>query len=331
MSPPVHIILNPASGGGTGRAARPEVERELTRHGIAFTLEETAGRGHAIELASAAALRGASTIVAAGGDGTIHEVVNGILSTRKLGDPIGSALAILPIGTGNDFVKAVTGGTDRELAYRALTRGVVRHFDLGRVTWEGGSEYFMNAIGTGIDVEVVRQITRLPRLPGVLSYLVGLFRALLRFRPMPLRLLIDGEALEQRVMIIAVGNGFCLAGGFHLFPDALPDDGHLDVCIVDELNLPQIVSVLPRVLRGKHAGHPRVAMRTATSVEILATGEMPLFFQIDGELREPPAARRLRIEIERAVLPVLIGRGARVISPDREARPTVPVALRGGV
>jgi YegS/Rv2252/BmrU family lipid kinase len=306
------------------------VERELTRRGIVYTLEETTAPGHALELARSAALGGARTIVAAGGDGTIHEVVNGLIGARDDGLPTEVALGVLPIGTGNDFIKAVTGGTDRALAYRALTDSVVRHFDLGRVTWEGGSEYFMNGVGTGIDVEVVRQITRLPRLPGVLSYLVGFFRALLHFRPIPLSLQIDDEIFEQRVMITAVGNGFCLGGGFHLFPDALPDDGYLDVCIVDDLNLPQIANVLPRALRGRHTRHPRVSMRTATSVEVVARGDEPIFFQIDGELREPPAAYRLRIEIVRGVLPVLIGQGARVISPGRIASPAAPLAPQVG-
>lgn len=323
MSRPIHIILNPKSGGGSGRRTRPEVERELTRRGIAFTLEETTRRGQAAELARAAALQGATTVVAAGGDGTVHEVVNGLLDARNQGADAESVLAVIPIGTGNDFVKTVTGGTDRERAYQVLATGLVRHFDLGRVSWDGGSEYFMNAIGTGIDVEVVRQIMRLPRLPGVLSYLVGLVRALRRFRPIPLQLRIDGESFEQRVMIIAVGNGFCLAGGFHLFPGALPDDGRLDVCIVDELSLPQVVRVLPRVMRGRHTNHPRVAMHTASTIDIQVQGDTPLFFQVDGELREPPAARHLRIEIEPGVLPVLTGASARVTS---ERQNTLPLA-----
>lgn len=326
----MHIILNPESGGGTGRRARPEVERELARRGIVYTLEETARRGHAIELARAAALSGAGTVVAAGGDGTIHEVVNGLLQAREAGSVAAPVLGVIPIGTGNDFVKTVTGGTDRDRAYQALAHGVVRHFDLGRVSWEGGSEYFINGVGTGIDVEVVRQITRLPRLPGVLSYLVGFFRALLHFRPIALRLQIDGEPVEQKVMIIAVGNGFCLGGGFRLFPDALPDDGHLDVCIVDELNLLQIADVLPRVLRGRHTKHRLVAMHTAASVEILARGEMPLFFQVDGELREPPAARRLQIEIERGVLPVLTGGAAPLAASGRQRTPAITEAPQIG-
>jgi YegS/Rv2252/BmrU family lipid kinase len=302
---PVHIILNPAAGSGSGRRNRPEVERELARHGVRFTVEETRGRGHALELAALAAERGLGTVVAAGGDGTIHEVVNGLVQwSDRRGAPV-PTLGIIPIGTGNDFVKSVTGGTDRQLAYRTIAGGEVRYFDLGRVTWPQGVEYFTNGVGTGIDVEVVRQIMRLPRLPGVVSYLVGLFKALRRFRPLPLRILVDGEEVERRVMIAAVGNGFCLAGGFHLFPGARPDDGELDLCVIEELNLRGIATVVPRVLRGRHGDHPRVTMRRGGVIEIMAQGEDPLFFQIDGELREPPNARRLEVDIIPGVLPVL--------------------------
>lgn len=329
MSPPVHIILNPRSGRGTGQRLRPEIERELARHGLDFTIEETTASGHAVDLARAAALRGLRTVVAAGGDGTIHEVVNGLLQARTEGARTTPALGVIPIGTGNDFVKSVNGGTDRERAYQVLAYGAIRHFDLGRISWTGGSEYFMNGVGTGIDVEVVRQITRLPRLPGVVSYLVGLFRALLHFRPLPLRMRINGEELEQKVMIVAVGNGFCLGGGFRLFPDALPDDGHLDICIVDQLNLLQVMDLIPRILLGRHTRHPRVSMRTASTIEVVARGEEPLFFQVDGELREPASARRLEIEIVRSILPVLTG-GPEAVSINMAkpvwARQTAPQA-----
>lgn len=307
MNPPVHVILNPTSGTGKGRKLRSEVEYELSRRGLQVTLEETGGRGHAVELARAAALRGVQKVVAAGGDGTVHEVVNGLLQARTAGVRNIPPLGIVPIGTGNDFIKSVNGGTDRQLAYQVVAHGAVRHYDLGLVTWDGGSEYFMNGVGTGIDVEVLRQITKIRQLPGVVSYLVGLIRALRRFRPLPVRLRLDGEAWEERVMIAAVGNGFCLAGGFRLFPHARPDDGHLDICIIQRVNLFQIMELLPRILLGRHAGHHRVLMRPVESVELEIEDVRPIVFQVDGELREPKSADRLEIEIVRKVLPVLTG------------------------
>src|SRR5690606_32089532 len=140
--------------------------------------------------------------------------------------------------------------------------------------------FFVNAAGTGIDVEVVRQIDRLPRLPGLLSYLIGLLRALTRFRPIPIRIRIDSEEFEESVMMIAVGNGHSLGGGFRFTPDAVPDDGWFDVCMVKKLNLFQVPGVLAGILGGgAHRASPHVVMRRARSIEIFANGEAPLFFQ----------------------------------------------------
>lgn len=304
MTTPVHVILNPRSGNGAGRRLRSEIERELARRGITFLLEETEYPGHARELAGAAAAGGAQVVVAAGGDGTVHEAANGLLAAAG-GDAAGPALGVIPVGTGNDFVKAAVGGAERRLAYDVLAAGAVRRFDAGRVEWDGGVEYFINGVGTGIDVEVVRQMRRLPRLHGLASYLVALLRALVRFEAIPLQIRIDGDASERRVMIVAVTNGHCLGGGFYVCPDARPDDGRLDMCIVDELNLLGIARVLPRILRGRHGGIPEVTLARGESVELVVSGDAPLYFQIDGELREPAGARRLRVEIAPGVLPVV--------------------------
>lgn len=305
MNPPALVILNPHSGGGAGRRLRSEIERELEARGIAFTIRETGFSGQAVDLAREAALAGTTTILAAGGDGTVHEVANGLLQARTERPEARAVLGIVPIGTGNDLIKAVTGGTDRRPAYDVIAGGHVRSFDAGLVEWDGGREFFVNAAGTGIDVEVVRQIERLPRMPGIAGYFIGLLRALVRFRPIPIQVRLDGEVFDETVMIIAVGNGHSLGGGFLFTPDALPDDGWFDVCMVKKLNLFQVIRVLAGVLRGAHGGSPHVLMRKAKSVEIVAGGEAPLFFQLDGELREPPAARAMRVRLERAVLPVL--------------------------
>jgi diacylglycerol kinase family enzyme len=160
-------------------------------------------------------------------------------------------------------------------------------------------------MGTGIDVEVVRQISRLPRLPGAVKYLTGLLRALVYYKPVNLRAQLDEHRLEQRVMIIAVGNGVCQGGGFYLAPEASPSDGLLDVCVVDNLSLPGIARVLPRIMRGTQKGDPAVLMRTARSIRFEVLDGRPLFFHLDGELREPAGLRALDIQIVPAALPVL--------------------------
>jgi diacylglycerol kinase (ATP) len=301
------IVLNPTSGAGEGKRVRAEVERELHRRGLDFAIAETEGPGHAVELARAAVSAGASIVVAAGGDGTIHEVANGILS---VGAATTTALGMIPIGRGNDFVKVVQGTRPRAQAYDTLAAGVRGRVDAGLVTWHGGAEWFVNAVGTGIDVEVVRQIARTRKLPAALVYIVGLVKALVRFRAIPLRITVDGREFDREVMLVAVANGTTVGGRFKLCPAATPDDGRLDVCIIDAVSLWRAARVASRILRGVHVGLPVVHMLTAREVTIQAIDDAPIFMQMDGELREPAEVTSVRVSIAPGVLPVITSKGA---------------------
>jgi YegS/Rv2252/BmrU family lipid kinase len=240
-------------------------------------------------------------VAAAGGDGTIHEVANGLLCSETR-----IPLAVIPAGTGNDFVKLVPGAASRAGAYAVIARPAFRDFDVGFAEWPGGSEYFVNGMGTGIDVEVVRQISRQPRLPGPVKYLLGLLRALAIYRPVTLRATLPDEVIERSVMMFAIGNGVCQGGGFYLTPHAQPDDGVLELCVVQEIPLWKVAIVLPRVLRGTHVTHPAVIMRSFGELRFDATGPGPLFFQLDGELREPAGAHWLKVEVRPRALRVVV-------------------------
>jgi diacylglycerol kinase (ATP) len=301
---PVCVILNPVSGGGAGARHRAEIENELTRRGVRYDLFETRGPGAATQIARDCAKRGAETVVAAGGDGTAHEVANGILQAAPHGS---CALGLLPVGTGNDFVKVVPGTRDRALAYDTIVRGSSKRYDVGRVRWGDQEEYFINGMGTGIDVEVVRQLRHLPALPGPLKYLLALVRALIRYQPVAVRARFDDQQLEREIMIVAVGNGVCQGGGFYLAPEASPSDGILDVCLVERTSLSGTMRVIPKVLRGTQRGDPKVFMRTARRVRFEAMDGRPLFFHLDGELREPEGLRVLDVEVLPGALPVLTG------------------------
>lgn len=297
----VHVILNPTSGGGRAGRHRDEIDRELRARGVNASIHLTQSAGHAAELAYELATAGADIIVAAGGDGTVHEVANGILRSDAR-----AALAVLPIGTGNDFAKVVPGARQLPSAYDALAAGLVASFDVGYASWDGGAEYFINGMGSGIDVEVVRQLHSLPHLPGPIKYLMGLLRALRVYQPIALSATTNGERLVRRVMMMAVGNGICQGGGFYLTPAASPTDGRLELCVIDALPLWKVPMIVSRVLRGTHAGHPLVTMRTTEHIRFEANGAAPLYFQLDGELREPPRAQWLNVEVRKAVLRVVV-------------------------
>lgn len=300
-----HVILNPTSGGGLGRKLRPAVERELAGRGIEFEVTETEEPGHAVHLARNGLRDDVDVVVAVGGDGTAHEVANGVLLARLDDGARVPDLAVLPVGTGNDFVKMLGVYKRLDRAYDVVARGLTRSFDIGRARWDGGEEFFINGAGTGIDVEVVRQILRLPHMPGVLKYLAGVLRAVVRYDAIPLRVHVGDEVFDDRMMMVAIGNGRCIGGGFWVTPEAEPDNGQLDILMSSDLNYPQIAVVVAKLMRGRHMGVRQITMRRGTRIRIEARSEEPLFFQLDGELREPAGARELHISVEPAALQVL--------------------------
>jgi diacylglycerol kinase (ATP) len=277
----MRIILNPMARGGRGRGLRPGIERELFRRRVDFDIVETEGPGHAIELTRAAVAAGILRLIAAGGDGTVHEVANGLLSAPSNG----VALGLLPIGTGNDFVKMVPGTSTFEAALETLVTGRTQPMDVGVCQWQDCTEHFINAMGTGIDVEVVRQMRRSRILPGSIIYVSALLRALIRYRPYAMEITIDGSAIRNRIMNLAVCNGPSIGGSFLICPEASPSDGLLDVCIVEEMSMLRNARMVPRVLQGTHPGHPGITMLRGVDVLVRLPGGGPLPIQLDGELR----------------------------------------------
>lgn len=281
-TPPLtRVILNPTSRHGSGRRSRPLIQRELDRRGVAYDIVQTEGPGHATELAAEAARDGIPLVVAAGGDGTVHEVANGLLATAAPPPSFG----LIPIGTGNDFVKMVPGTSTIVEAIETLARGIECPVDVGLARWNGRSEHFMNAMGTGIDVEVVRRLRRSRWLPGTAIYVGALLRALASYRPLPLRIDVDGATHEQRIMNLAVCNGPSIGGSFRICPDARFDDGLLNACVIGEMPMHRNLRLVPHVLRGTHAGRSDVTMLRGRRFTLARRDDGPLYFQLDGELR----------------------------------------------
>ena len=293
-----HVILNPAAGGGAAARALDPIAREFRRQGWAVHVERTDGPGHGTELAARAAREGVGRVVAVGGDGTVHDVANGLL--RHAGDVI---LGVVPIGTGNDFAKLV--GVYRHNPERAVRRLVTAQpvaFDVGRAL----GEYFVNSLGFGFGPAVVRIRNAMPGLTGFLSYLLPVFRAFAGFRPPRFEVRAPGFAETGYMMMVEVCNGTTAGGSYKFAPGADPADGRLDVCIVRRVSLPRFLMAIPRVMRGTHAGMREVALFQTREVTIRSL-EAPLLLHFDGELREPGvhecavrvAPRRLNVLVAR--------------------------------
>jgi diacylglycerol kinase (ATP) len=292
------VILNPTAGRGNGGRYRDLVDREMDRAGASHRIVETEGPGHAAALAEEAVRAGWPAVVAVGGDGTVHEVVNGLL--RAAGDGPTVPLGIVGVGSGNDFARLAGVSRSPAEAVRRLSRAVPRAVDVGSVN----GEWFTNGVGVGLDARVAIEVARHRRLRGLAMYLAALPGALRRWRAPRMRVEIDGEVVHDGAMtLVTVGNGGRHGGGFWICPEARIDDGLLDVCACDELSTLGILRFLPRVLRGTHVGQPAVHMHRGRSVRI--TGADPLPVHADGEIVAHDA-RELEILIHPGRLRVLV-------------------------
>ncbi len=281
----------------------------LERRGIDADIIATTGPREASRLGLEAARSRVDLVIAAGGDGTVHEVANGLLKAYSQGVD-GPVLGVLPVGTGNDFAKLIGPLKDIERSLDILVDGQLRRLDACTAEWGENRHWFVNAARTGLDVDVVRRIVRAQGRPSpaIIKYLGAVLKSLIRYKAIPLRIRLDDRIIEQKVTIIVAGNGRCVGGGFWVCPQAEPDDGRFDICMVDEVSYLGALVPLARVMRGKHEGHPKVKMYQAREVEIEAMGAAPLFFQLDGELHEPPDARTLTLRVHPGALPVMTAR-----------------------
>ncbi len=298
------VILNPASGHGLGRKLRPTIERGLRDAGLAFDLMETAEPGHAVKLAREAAGAGVERVISVGGDGTVHEVANGLLESAPAADgATGPALGTIPIGTGNDFAKLLkVFRLPPEAAARRLAAAEVRIFDVGRVA----GEYFDNSLGIGFDAEVARQANQAKRLSGLAVYVVAVYKSFMSFRAPVLEVTSPAHTETGPMMMLECSIGVSAGGGFYLTPDAEPSDGLLDVCLIRKVGLVKFLRYVPSVLGGKHTRLKEVAMFRTAALRI-RSADRPLLLHLDGEVREP-ASREIEVTLEPGRLRVLVGR-----------------------
>jgi diacylglycerol kinase (ATP) len=278
-------IVNPVAG---RRAGVHALDRVRARFGLvrAWDLVFSERPGHARELARAA-VNDYARVVAVGGDGTVGEVANGLAQTR-------TALAVIPAGTGNDVARNLNIPRDPIAAAQLALTGTPRPIDLGEVTTSTTTLYFINIAGFGFDAEVAWRVNRLPKVGGgTLPYVAGVLGTLFQYRAPLIRLRLDSRAVEARIFLVAVGNCASYAGGMRIVPDAQPDDGLFDVCVVKNLSSFEVVRILPSLYSGGHVRHPAVEIVRCRDITVDAPGRV--LCQADGELVGAlPARFRLR-------------------------------------
>jgi YegS/Rv2252/BmrU family lipid kinase len=277
------FIVNPIAGRGRGTQLLGWLKETVSREKIDHEIFVTQKRGEGIDLARHC---NAEIVVAVGGDGTLNEVVNGILGSGK-------KMGVLPSGSGNDLVKSLAIPKDPSEAWKILTNCIARPIDVGLVTWrcwEGISQQkrvsytrcFVNGLGIGFDAAVARKATKIRHFSGTLLYLAAVLLTLREYRS-PVFDISAGDHHESRgrKLLIAVGNGACAGGGFYLTPRAQPDDGLLDMCVIDDLSLPGVLRLIPRVMKGRHLNRTGIVYHQRDSYTVSSTE--PFAVHADGE------------------------------------------------
>jgi diacylglycerol kinase (ATP) len=229
--------------------------------------------GSARELARAAVRAGCDRVVALGGDGTVSEVANGLVGSR-------CGLGIIPAGSGNDLLHSLGIPTNPRAAAHLAFNGSARAIDVGEIRNADGVTYFVNVASYGFDADVAFRAGHVP-LAGALRYPAAIVRTLRELRPWRIQIDVDGRRIDRRVMLVAIANGHRYGGGLRIAPDAVPDDGSFDLCLVRGLSQVAVLGVLPRVYRGGHRHHPAVELLRCRRVDVAATEPMP--GQADGE------------------------------------------------
>lgn len=279
------IILNPSAAKGAALEAREEIERLLEEQGLDYTLIVSENPGVPTNLALTAAEKGYDVVVAAGGDGTANEVINGLMAA-KLEGKILPKFGVLPVGRGNDFAASMGILGDLKEAVKKLGDGTTRTIDVGHLI--GGNfpegKYFGNGIGVGFDTIVGFEAAKLPGfLSGVPGYLIAALKTIfLYFRAPLLKIKLDEEEFDQACLIVSIMNGRRMGGSFMMAPESQPDDGLFSLFIVGQTSRMGILKLLPKVMAGSQAGHPMVKMPLSSTVEVTAiNGSLPV--HADGE------------------------------------------------
>jgi YegS/Rv2252/BmrU family lipid kinase len=301
----VKIILNPmADMGNAWRVARDL--RSITEQHGGVDWSGTVYPGHAIELAQQAGEQGYDMVIAMGGDGTVHEVINGLMKIPEAKRPV---LGVVPVGSGNDFAHGIHASQKPTDALNGALDGEVSTVDLGLMTDEHGrQEYFDNTLGIGFGAIVTIRSHQLPVVRGFLMYLTAVIQTIiLNHNPMTMHIETDGQTWEQSVIYLVICNGPREGGGFLIAPEAKIDDGLFHYAMITNVSRPMMFRIVPEVMKGTHGRFKQVLMGSCKQFSV--SSDRPLYIHADGEIFTGPGTdlRKVSFEILPNALKVVRG------------------------
>lgn len=303
MPKKIKIILNPmADMGNAWRAARDL--RSITEQHEGIDWSGTVYPGHAIDLARSS--EGYDMVIAMGGDGTVHEVMNGLMQIPEDRRPV---LGIVPVGSGNDFGHIISASTSPAEALNRAIHGEPSTVDLGLMTdVHGRREYFDNTLGIGFGAMVTIRSHQLPLLRGFIMYLTAVIQAiLLDHNAMRMQIEVDGQKVDKSVIYLILCNGPREGGGFLVAPDAKIDDGLLDYAMITYVSRLKMFRIVPEVMKGTHGRFKEVTLGKCKKFTL--TSDRPLYIHADGEIYSGPGTdvRQVSFEILPNALKVIRG------------------------
>ncbi len=274
------LIFNPHANRGRAWYIGPVLQAIVARRSNA-AWAATEYPSHAAQIAEQAADEGFDLVAAIGGDGTVHEVVNGLMKVPPERRP---SMAIVPVGSGNDFSASVGISPDLEVAMGRVFDGEERWIDIGRLTDNTGrTEYWDNAVGIGFDATVTYLTYQITRLKGFSMYLWAVIEAIVRHNDSALmRISTEAESFEVDALMLVGCNGPREGGGFHVAPQALPDDGIFDYAIIERVSRLMMFRLLPEVMKGTHPRFKPVHMGRFRTMDVHLSRPLPI--HTDGEM-----------------------------------------------
>jgi len=290
---PTVFLVNPASANGSTGRRWPELARRAAGAGLEGDTLFSERPGHLSELAREAAQGRASLLVVVGGDGSVYEVANGL---EGLDDP--PEIAIVPRGTGWDFVRTFGIPRDVDRATAIALGGETRVIDLGRVAyraWDGSDAtgVFANVGSAGMSGAIAKRANETTKaLGGKASYLWATFAVFSRWQAAEIELEVGEQRRTGRMFDVVVANGRYFGGGMHICPGAVPDDGLLDVLTIGDVTKRDLVQTMPKIYRGTHLPHPKAELLRGATVTV--TSDSPIPIRLDGE---QPGTTPVRFEV----------------------------------
>ncbi len=281
------FIVNSTAGRGKTGKKISNLITSLNEHKLNFEIELTKAPQHAIQLAKDAIKKGFSNIISVGGDGTLNEVVNGVMHSGKAEEV---NVGIIPEGGGNDFAASFNLSSNINKAVDTLQKFITKKIDVGKIE----DRYFINALGMGFDARAAQISNKIKHLNGLPRYLLAVIKALVALKPFEAEVKLDNYTYNSPFLLIAIGNGKYTGGGFLLTPEAIIDDGFLDICFIKTISRRRLLSLLPSAIKGKHLKEPEVDLKQSRTIEVIT--KTPLPFYTDGEL--PKLKNPLNFKIE---------------------------------